>query len=210
MVSSTCPIDQEDTKALGPAQSWGRGPWCFGGWCLAKRERRGLAFGWAAGRGAFAGCWVGTVLGWIEAAAELEHLGRKFSIAWNDFCAAVKRSATPSTAGQNRPVGQTGESRKGILWWCYLWWQGICPNHTVLYFIDLYRSVEMSHKWLAEPSSVVLCLHHCFYIKWPTPSVGGSGGRVYVIFSVCDVTNPGSSSLESLPAVCCSPTKRIL
>ncbi len=41
----------------------------------------------------------------------------------------------------------------------------------------------------------------------PPPLLGAPGGRVYVIFSVCDVTNPGSSSLESLPAVCCSPYK---
>ncbi len=64
---------------------------------------------------AFGGCWVGAILGWLELAAELERLGRKCHIAWDDFCAAVKRSAKPSTAGPNRPVGETGESRKEIL-----------------------------------------------------------------------------------------------
>ncbi len=64
---------------------------------------------------AFAGCWVRAILGQLKAAAELERLGRNFRIAWDDFCAAVTRSAKPSTAGPNRPVGETGESRKGIL-----------------------------------------------------------------------------------------------
>ncbi len=45
--------------------------------------------------------------------AELECLGKKGRIAWDDFCAAVKRSAKPSTVGPNSPVGETGESRKG-------------------------------------------------------------------------------------------------
>ncbi len=72
----------------------------------------------SCGRGfgaVFAGCWVGAILGRLEAATELERLGRKCRIAWDDFCAAVKRSAKPSTAGPNRPVGETGESRKGTL-----------------------------------------------------------------------------------------------
>ncbi len=41
--------------------------------------------------------------------------GRKCHIALDDFCAAVKRSAKPFTAGPNRPVGETGESRKWTL-----------------------------------------------------------------------------------------------
>ncbi len=48
------------------------------------------------------------ILGRLEASAELESLGRKHRIAWDDLCAAVKCSAKPSTAGLNRPVGETG------------------------------------------------------------------------------------------------------
>ncbi len=135
VVSSTCPIDQEDTKALGPAQSWAGVPGALeggvwpsvsgGAWRLAEPLDVGLLLA------------AESALFWVES-KQLQSWSawaEKFSIAWNDFCAAVKRSATPSTAGQNRPVGQTGESRKGILWWCYLWWQGICPKSycTVLY-----------------------------------------------------------------------------
>ncbi len=56
----------------------GRDPWRFGGWRLAECERwgSGLAVGWAAGGRSFAGCWVGAILGRLEAAAELERLGR--------------------------------------------------------------------------------------------------------------------------------------
>ncbi len=49
-------------------------------------------------------------------AAELERLGRKCPIALDDFCAAVKRSAKPFTAGPNRPVGETGGSGLSF-WW---------------------------------------------------------------------------------------------
>ncbi len=74
-----------------------------------------LSAGWTAGGVDFAGCSVGAILVWLEAAAELERLGRKCRIASDDFCAAVKHSAKPSTAGPNRPVGETGELRKGTL-----------------------------------------------------------------------------------------------
>ncbi len=97
---------------------WRPRPWrpCFGAWLLTNREQggSGLAAVWTAGSAAFAGL-VGTILGRLEAAAELECLGRKCHIAWDDFCSAVKRSAKPSTAGPNRLVGETGESRKGTL-----------------------------------------------------------------------------------------------
>ncbi len=80
------------------------------GWRLAERERpRGcwVLAGWGAetaGAG-FAGCWVGAVLGRLWAAAGLERLGRKCCIACDAFCASVKRSANPSTAGPKRPLG---------------------------------------------------------------------------------------------------------
>ncbi len=97
-------------RGIGSSTILGRSLWCFGGWCLAERERQGsgLAFGWAAGGGEFAGCW-------LEAAAVLERLGRKCRIAWGDFCASVKRSAKPFTVAPYRPVGETGESMKGTL-----------------------------------------------------------------------------------------------
>ncbi len=60
-------------------------------------------------------CWVGTDLGWLEAEEELERLGRKCHIAWDDFWASVKRSVKPSTAGPNRLPDEIGASRKGIL-----------------------------------------------------------------------------------------------
>ncbi len=80
---------------------------------LAKREWRGL--GLALAEQLVAWLFLGAILGRLEAVAELERLGRKCRIAWDDFGVAVKRSAKPSTAGPNRPVGETGESRKGTL-----------------------------------------------------------------------------------------------
>ncbi len=71
-----------------------------------------LLAGWTAGGAALTGCLISTILGWLG----LDRLGRKCCIAWDDFCAAEKRSVKPSTAGPNRPVGETGESRK----WTYL------------------------------------------------------------------------------------------
>ncbi len=41
--------------------------------------------GWTADGAALAGCWVGPILGWLKAAAELERLGRKCRIAWDDL-----------------------------------------------------------------------------------------------------------------------------
>ncbi len=44
-LSSSRPFDQEDARGVGSSTIFGRGPCRFGGWCLAKRERRcsGLA-----------------------------------------------------------------------------------------------------------------------------------------------------------------------
>ncbi|ROL53120.1 hypothetical protein DPX16_14133 [Anabarilius grahami] len=39
----------------------------------------------------------------------MERLGRKCCMAWDDFCAAVKRSVNPSTAGPKRPAGEKVE-----------------------------------------------------------------------------------------------------
>ncbi len=49
------------------------------------------------------------------AIAELERLGKKCCIAWDDFCAAVNCSANPSTADPNSPITETKKSRKGTL-----------------------------------------------------------------------------------------------
>ncbi len=49
------------------------------------------------------------------AVTELEGLDRKCCIAWDDFCAAVNRSANLSTAGPNSPIRETRKSRKGTL-----------------------------------------------------------------------------------------------
>ncbi len=117
-LSSSCPADQEDAGGTGSNAILGRGPWCFGkGWRLAEREHPHVCWvlaGWGAetaGAG-FTGCWVGAVLGRLWAAAELERLGRKCRIAYDAFCASVKRSANPSTAGPKRPLGEIGASRK--------------------------------------------------------------------------------------------------
>ncbi len=115
---------------------------------LAERERcRGSGFwaGWMGEGAGFTSCWDGAGLRRLDAVAEMEHLGNKCCIAWDDFCMAVKRSAKPSTAGPKIPVRETGESRKGTLsaslisvrfshkwcsskWkWSYMTWRGGRP-----------------------------------------------------------------------------------
>ncbi len=117
--SSSWPTDQDDALGARSSTILGRVPWRLGDWWrLAEREHSrgaGLGSGWAAGGAGLASWGVGTDLGRLEPAAELDRFDRKCRIAWDDFCAAVKHSTNPSTAGPNRPVGETGESRKGIL-----------------------------------------------------------------------------------------------
>ncbi len=75
----------------------------------------------------------------ISAAAELEGLGRKCRIAWDDFCVAVKCLAKPSTAGPNRPVGETRESRKGTLSVSFI-------------------SVRFNHRWCSSTTKLAMDL----------------------------------------------------
>ncbi len=100
-LSFSCLLDQEDAWGTGSSTILGRGSWHFGnGWGLAECERwrgSGLAASWAAGGAGFSSCWVGAILGRLEAATELECLGRKCRIAKDDFWAAVKRSAMCKT-----------------------------------------------------------------------------------------------------------------
>ncbi len=141
--SSSCPTDQDDALGARSSTILGRVPWRLGDWWrLAEREHSrgaGLGSGWAAGGAGLASWGVGTDLGRLEPAAELERFGRKCRIAWDDFCAAVKRSTNPSTAGPNRPVGETGESRKGILSASFI-------------------SVSVNHKWRSNTTRLAMDL----------------------------------------------------
>ncbi len=116
-LSSSRPFDQEDARGVGSSTIFGRGPCRFGGWCLAKRERRcsGLAAkqlaAWRLQAAELAPSWGNSkrLQSWSAWAGSVALLG-------TDFCVAVKRSTKASTAGPNRPVEETGgESRKGIL-----------------------------------------------------------------------------------------------
>ncbi len=62
-------------------------------------------------------CWLLSLrhLGATRSSCRAGALGQKVSHCLGDFCVAVNHLVKPSTAGTNRPVGETGESRKGIL-----------------------------------------------------------------------------------------------
>lgn len=61
------------------------------------------------------------LLWWIEAAAELEHLGRKWCITCDHFCAAVKHSVNLSTVGLNHAKSTTNLlCRKPLVTCCHL------------------------------------------------------------------------------------------
>ncbi len=81
--------------------------------CLGCCCSPGSVLGWD-GIG-FADCCVAGVFWRLEEAAALERFGRKCCRACEIFCAIVKRSANPSMAGLNSPLGETGKSRKAIL-----------------------------------------------------------------------------------------------
>ncbi len=70
----------------GPAAA-GPSPFLFlsGQAWAAELGLGGWLAGWTADGAALAGCWVGPILGWLEAAAELGRLGRKCRIAWDDL-----------------------------------------------------------------------------------------------------------------------------
>ncbi|KAA0705287.1 5-hydroxytryptamine receptor 3A [Triplophysa tibetana] len=50
---------------------------------------------------------------WLYKQTHRQRVLRKCFMACEDFCAAVKRSAKPSTAGPKRPLAEVGASRKG-------------------------------------------------------------------------------------------------
>ncbi len=58
-------------------------------------------------------CWCRS--GATDGCCRAGRLGRKFRIAWDDFCAAVKRSANPSTPGPNSPIGGDRRVEEGDL-----------------------------------------------------------------------------------------------
>lgn len=72
-------------------------------------------------------------------------LGQEWRIAFNNFCAVVKRTVIPSTAGQKRLVGETGELRKAAL------------------SVSLI-SVKFSHKALLITWAVVFVAHSSKFI----------------------------------------------
>ncbi len=175
-LSSSCPADQEDAGGAGSNAILGRGPWRFGGgWRLAERERpRGcwVLAGWGAetaGAG-FAGCWVGAVLGRLWAAAGLERLGRKCRIACDAFCASVKRSANPSTAGPKRPLGEIGASRKETL------------SASLI-------SVSVSHRWRSSTTRLAIDLP----MAWVVVLVARKARSVALLSSL-KVAGSGSDS----------------
>lgn len=59
-------------------------------------------------------------------------MGRKWHIACDDFCAAVKCSAKPSTMGPERLMGETGESKKAVLSAFLIFIRFSCSNTTKL------------------------------------------------------------------------------
>lgn len=61
-------------------------------------------------------------------------------MAWDDFCATVKRSVNPFTAGPKRPDGQTGASRKGHF-------------VALLYFHQVEPEVALQHNQVGHRSS---------------------------------------------------------
>lgn len=58
-------------------------------------------------------CWPIVLLSWqlgrLEAAAELALFERKWRMACNDFLAAVKGLAKPTTVEPHQPAGETGK-----------------------------------------------------------------------------------------------------
>ncbi len=136
----------------------GSGPWRFGGgWRLAERERP-------------RGCWVGAVLGRLWAAAGLERLGRKCRIACDPFCASVKRSADPSTAGPKRPLGEIGASRKETL------------SASLI-------SVSVSHRWRSSTTRLAIDLP----MAWAVVLVARKARSVALLSSL-KVAGSGSDS----------------
>ncbi len=183
MVSSSCPIDQEDTKALVPAQSWAGVPGALesGVWPSVSG---GLGV-WLS-RWTWGFCWLLSrhCFGLNRSSCRAGALGQKMFYCLERLLCSCEALSDALYCRTKQASGADWGVEEGDFMVVLFMVAGFFPNHTVLYFIDLYRSVEMSHKWLAEPSSVVLCLHHCFYIKWPHPLCWGVPGAGFMSISV--------------------------
>ncbi len=79
-------------------------------------------------------CWAGA-------------LGRKCRITCDAFCASVKRSANPFTAGPKRPLGEIGASRKETL------------SASLI-------SISVSHRWRSSTTRPAIDLPMAWAVVW--------------------------------------------
>ncbi len=91
-------------------------------------------------------------LRWLLIRHRLRATGSSY---WDDFCASVKRSANPSTAGPKRPLGEIRASRKGTL------------SASLI-------SVSMSHRWRLSTTRLAMDLP----IAWAVVLVARSARSV--------------------------------